>query len=83
MTWPDGVRHQRIATNGVELDVHTAGDPSDPTVLLCHGFPELAYSWRHQIEPLAEAGYHVVAPDQRGYGESSAPKEVEAYGIRQ
>jgi len=83
MTWPDGVRHQRIPTNGVELDVHTAGDPSDPTVLLCHGFPELAYSWRHQMVPLAEAGYHVVAPDQRGYGESAAPKEVEAYGIRQ
>ncbi len=64
----DPVRTSRIATNGVELDVHEAGDPANPTVLLCHGFPELAYSWRHQMAPLAEAGYHVLAPDQRGYG---------------
>lgn len=71
----------RIAVNGIELDVHQAGDPASPTVLLCHGFPELAYSWRHQMAPLAEAGYHVVAPDQRGYGHSSAPTEVADYGI--
>ena len=61
--------------------VHEAGDPANPTVLLCHGFPELAYSWRHQMAPLAEAGYHVLAPDQRGYGHSSAPRGVDAYGI--
>jgi pimeloyl-ACP methyl ester carboxylesterase len=72
---------ERVAVNGVELDVHTAGDPSNPTVVLSHGFPELGYSWRHQMLPLAEAGYHVIAPDQRGYGHSSAPREVEAYGI--
>ena len=83
MSWPASVRTSRISTNGVELVVHEAGDPADPTVLLCHGFPELAYSWRHQMEPLAAAGYHVVAPDQRGYGASSAPKEVAAYGIEQ
>jgi pimeloyl-ACP methyl ester carboxylesterase len=71
----------RIAVNGVELDVHQAGDPANPTVLLCHGFPELAYSWRHQMAPLAGAGYHVVAPNQRGYGHSSAPSEITAYGI--
>ena len=81
--FPSSVRTSRVATNGVELDVHEAGDPADPTVLLCHGFPELAYSWRHQMDPLAEAGYHVVAPDQRGYGGSAAPRDVEAYGIRQ
>jgi pimeloyl-ACP methyl ester carboxylesterase len=81
--WPDAVSHQRLAVNGVELDVHTAGDPADPTVLLCHGFPELAYSWRHQMAPLAAAGYHVVAPDQRGYGQSSLPRDVAAYGIEQ
>jgi pimeloyl-ACP methyl ester carboxylesterase len=52
-------------------------------VLLAHGFPELSYSWRHQLGPLADAGYHVVAPDQRGYGTSSAPRDVAAYGIRQ
>jgi pimeloyl-ACP methyl ester carboxylesterase len=70
-----------IDVNGVTLRVHQAGDPSDPTVVLCHGFPELAYSWRHQMAPLAAAGFHVIAPDQRGYGHSSAPQEVGAYGI--
>jgi pimeloyl-ACP methyl ester carboxylesterase len=61
--------------------VRQAGDPANPTVVLCHGFPELAYSWRHQMAPLAEAGFHVLAPDQRGYGHSSAPAEITAYGI--
>ena len=70
-------------TGGVTLRVTEAGDPSNPTVVLCHGFPELAYSWRHQIGPLVEQGYHVVAPDQRGYGHSSVPREVDAYGIRE
>ncbi len=70
-----------IDVNGVTLRVHQAGNPADPTVMLCHGFPELGYSWRHQMEPLAEAGYHVLAPDQRGYGHSSAPAEITAYGI--
>ncbi len=73
----------RLAVNGVELVVHEAGDRDHPTVVLSHGFPELAHSWRHQMKPLAEAGYHVIAPDQRGYGHSSAPGEVDAYGIEQ
>ena len=55
-----------VATNGVELNVVEAG--SGPPVVLAHGFPELSYSWRHQIPALAAAGYHVLAPDQRGYG---------------
>jgi pimeloyl-ACP methyl ester carboxylesterase len=71
-----------IDVNGVTLGVHEAGDPANPTVMLCHGFPELGYSWRHQMAPLAEAGFHVLAPDQRGYGHSSAPAAIEAYGIR-
>lgn len=50
-------------------------------VILAHGFPELAYSWRHQIPALADAGFHVLAPDQRGYGGSSRPEQVEAYDI--
>ena len=70
-----------IDVNGVTLQVHQAGDPSDPTVVLCHGFPELAYSWRHQMAPLAAAGFHVIAPNLRGYGHSSAPREIGAYGI--
>jgi pimeloyl-ACP methyl ester carboxylesterase len=70
-----------IDANGVTLRVRESGDPADPTVVLCHGFPELAYSWRHQMAPLADAGFHVIAPDQRGYGDSTAPGEVGAYGI--
>jgi pimeloyl-ACP methyl ester carboxylesterase len=70
-----------IDINGVTLRVHQAGNPSDPTIVLCHGFPELAYSWRHQMSPLAAAGFHVLAPNQRGYGHSSAPRQIGAYGI--
>jgi pimeloyl-ACP methyl ester carboxylesterase len=66
----------------VQLRVTEAGDRGAPVVILAHGFPELAYSWRHQIPALAEAGYHVLAPDQRGYGGSSRPDAIEAYNIR-
>jgi pimeloyl-ACP methyl ester carboxylesterase len=67
--------------DGVRLRVLEAGERSAPVVILAHGFPELAYSWRHQIPVLAQAGYHVLAPDQRGYGGSSRPDAVEAYDI--
>ena len=72
-----------VDTNGVQLRVVEAGDRGAPVVVLAHGFPELAYSWRHQISALAEAGYHVLAPDQRGYGGSSRPDAIEAYDIHQ
>jgi pimeloyl-ACP methyl ester carboxylesterase len=75
------LRQSTISVNGVDLRVTQAGDPAGPCVILSHGFPESAYSWRHQIPVLAEAGYHVIAPDQRGYGFSSSPKDVDAYGI--
>jgi pimeloyl-ACP methyl ester carboxylesterase len=65
----------------VTLQVLEAGDRANPTVVLCHGFPELAHSWRHQLPALAAAGYHVLAPDQRGYGHSTAPGEVAAYSV--
>lgn len=84
MTTPDPTTpttERTIATNGVELRVTEAGD--GPLVVLAHGFPELAYSWRHQIPALAAAGYHVVAPDQRGYGRSSRPEAIEAYDVHQ
>ena len=68
-----------VHTNGVDLRVVEAGEGFP--VVLCHGFPELAYSWRHQIPALADAGYHVVAPDQRGYGGSSRPTEVADYDL--
>lgn len=70
-----------VETNGVRLRVVEAGERGAPVVILAHGFPELAYSWRHQIPVLAEAGYHVLAPDQRGYGGSSCPEAIEAYDI--
>jgi len=72
-----------VDTNGVRLRVVEAGDRGAPVVVLCHGFPELAYSWRHQIPVLAAAGYHVLAPDQRGYGGSSLPEAIDAYDIHQ
>lgn len=72
-----------VETNGVQLRVVEAGERGAPVVILAHGFPELAYSWRHQIPVLAEAGYHVLAPDQRGYGGSSRPDAIEAYDVHQ
>lgn len=63
----------------ISLRVYEAG--SGPAVVLSHGFPELAYSWRHQIRALLDAGFRVIAPDQRGYGESDAPEGREAYDI--
>ena len=71
------VKQRRVATNGIHLKIAEQGE--GPLVLLLHGFPESWYSWRHQFEPLANAGYHVVAPDMRGYGESDKPEEVSAY----
>lgn len=70
-----------VERNGVRLRVVEAGDADDPAVLLVHGFPELAYSWRHQIPALVEAGYRVLAPDMRGYGRSSLPERIEDYDI--
>ncbi len=67
--------------NGVRLRVVDAGPDDGPVVVLAHGFPELAFSWRHQIPALAAAGYRVLAPDQRGYGGSTRPDEAEAYDI--
>lgn len=59
--------------------VHEAGQ--GPPVVLCHGFPELAYSWRHQLGSLADAGFRAIAPDQRGYGLSSVPESIDAYNL--
>jgi pimeloyl-ACP methyl ester carboxylesterase len=72
-----------VETNGVTLRLTEAGERGNPVVVLAHGFPELAYSWRHQIPALAAAGYHVLAPDQRGYGGSSQPRQIEDYDIVQ
>ena len=68
-----------ISANGIELFVREQGQ--GPLVILCHGWPELSYSWRHQIPAIAGAGYHVVAPDMRGFGRTTAPADIEAYSI--
>jgi pimeloyl-ACP methyl ester carboxylesterase len=73
------MQQRRIAANGIELAVIEEGE--GPLVVLCHGFPELAFSWRAQVPALAAAGFHVVAPDMRGYGASSAPAAVDAYAL--
>jgi pimeloyl-ACP methyl ester carboxylesterase len=67
-------------TNGIRMGYYDAGPKSDkPPVVLCHGWPELAFSWRHQIKALSAAGIRVIAPDQRGYGATDRPEPVEAY----
>jgi pimeloyl-ACP methyl ester carboxylesterase len=68
-----------ISANGIELFLLEEGE--GPLVVLCHGWPELSYSWRHQIKALAQAGFHVVAPDMRGFGRTSAPADISAYSI--
>jgi pimeloyl-ACP methyl ester carboxylesterase len=73
------VPDRMVSTNGVDLHVMEAGE--GPAVVLAHGFPELAWSWRHQVPALAAAGYRAIAPDQRGYGGSSRPEAVEDYDI--
>tara|TARA_R110002096_G_scaffold337830_2_gene531107 strand:- start:57 stop:962 length:906 start_codon:yes stop_codon:yes gene_type:complete len=72
-----------IAVNGIELEVFEAGQQNaGKPIVLCHGFPENAFSWRHQVPALVKAGYHVIVPNQRGYGNSSCPADVTDYDIK-
>ncbi|HEV2580396.1 MAG TPA: alpha/beta fold hydrolase, partial [Ktedonobacteraceae bacterium] len=71
--------HRFIETNGLKMHIVEQG--TGPLVLLCHGFPEFWYSWSHQVPALAAAGYHVVAPDQRGYGQTGKPGAIESYTL--
>jgi pimeloyl-ACP methyl ester carboxylesterase len=71
------ITHRTIKTNGIDMHIAEAG--SGPLVVMCHGWPESWYSWRHQLTALADAGYHAVAPDQRGYGATSAPEAIDQY----
>lgn len=73
------LKHQLVTTNGVRLHYVEAGPTSGRCVILCHGFPESWYSWRHQLRALGDAGYHVIAPDMRGFGRSSHPLPTAAY----
>src|SRR5437899_3366742 len=68
-----------ISANGIEFFLREQGE--GPLVVLCHGWPEFSYSWRHQIPAIAAAGFHVVAPDMRGFGRTTAPTDVGAYSI--
>ncbi|ABD87217.1 alpha/beta fold hydrolase [Rhodopseudomonas palustris] len=75
---------QFASSNGIRIGYYDAGPATDtPPLVLCHGWPELAFSWRHQIKALSEAGIRVIAPDQRGFGASDRPQPVEAYDIEQ
>ena len=73
------VQHRTVETNGIRMHLAEAG--AGPLVLLCHGFPESWWSWRHQLAALAEAGFHAVAPDMRGYGDTDAPEAIDAYTL--
>jgi pimeloyl-ACP methyl ester carboxylesterase len=71
--------HRTIETNGIRM--HVAEQGTGPLVVLCHGFPESWYSWRHQLPALAEAGFHAVAPDMRGYGGTDRPEAIDQYTL--
>ncbi|HEX4110753.1 MAG TPA: alpha/beta fold hydrolase, partial [Solirubrobacteraceae bacterium] len=70
-----------MQVNGINLAVAEHGPPDGPVVVLLHGFPELGFSWRHQVEPLAHAGYRLLVPDLRGFGHSDAPQDLREYAI--
>ena len=72
-------KHRFVETGGIRMHVAEAG--AGPLVVLCHGFPESWYSWRHQLVALAEAGYHAVAPDMRGYGKTDRPEAIDQYSL--
>jgi len=71
--------HRTIETNGIRMHIAECGE--GPLVLLCHGFPESWYSWRHQLTALAEAGFRAVAPDMRGYGQTDRPEQIDQYTL--
>ncbi len=73
------LQHRRVETNGISM--HIAEQGSGPLVLLCHGFPETSWSWRRQMQPLADAGFHAVAPDMRGYGQTDRPEAIDQYSL--
>jgi pimeloyl-ACP methyl ester carboxylesterase len=75
------INHRTIQANGI--NIHIAEQGSGPVVLFVHGFPELWYSWRHQLPAVAAAGFHAVAPDVRGYGRTDAPQAIESYSMKE
>ena len=75
----EGVKFSFIETNGIKMRIAEMGE--GPLVLLAHGWPESWYSWRHQLVGLSQAGFRVIAPDMRGYGETDAPSEIDEYDV--
>ncbi|GAB4835786.1 hypothetical protein Ancab_000702 [Ancistrocladus abbreviatus] len=73
----EGIEHRTVKINGISM--HIAEKGQGPAVLFLHGFPELWYTWRHQILALASLGYHAIAPDLRGYGDTEAPSSISSY----
>lgn len=80
MNFFDICTSKTVPTNGIELEVFEAGKGGIP-IILCHGWPELAFSWRFQIQSLVELGFHCIVPNLRGYGNSSKPNEVSSYDM--
>jgi pimeloyl-ACP methyl ester carboxylesterase len=74
------VVHRSVQANGINLHLAEMGE--GPLVVMCHGFPESWYSWRHQLAALSAAGFHAVAPDMRGYGRSDRPEAIDQYSRR-
>jgi pimeloyl-ACP methyl ester carboxylesterase len=73
------VTHRTVQANGINLHLAEMGE--GPLVVMCHGFPESWYSWRHQLAALSAAGFHAVAPDMRGYGQSDRPEGIDQYTL--
>jgi pimeloyl-ACP methyl ester carboxylesterase len=73
------IQHRTVEANSIRI--HIAEQGAGPLIVLCHGFPESWYSWRHQLRGLAETGFHVVAPDMRGYGQTDRPEEIDQYTL--
>ncbi|KAK9933829.1 hypothetical protein M0R45_021004 [Rubus argutus] len=73
----EGIEHRSVKVNGINM--HVAEKGQGPVVLFLHGFPQLWYTWRHQIHALASLGYRAVAPDLRGYGDTEAPADPSSY----
>ena len=73
------IAHRFVETNGIRMHLAEAG--SGAPVVLCHGFPESWYSWRHQLEALAKEGFHAIAPDMRGYGQTDKPEAIDQYTL--
>ena len=73
------MKHGIVETNGIRT--HYVEHGTGPLVVMCHGFPESWYSWRHQLEALGEAGFHAVAPDMRGYGNTDRPADIDQYTL--